>query len=104
MGQGLLRGSGIITGHPPCTSPAYICYEAQLATSPVTKFLPDFYVNIDTTMDRKIAAMAKLSAQLSLVDQYTKLAHYRSLEAQIVAGLKKCTCAEGFVRIGKEGI
>ena len=95
---------GIETGHPPCATPEYICYEAQLATSPVTRFLPDFYVDIDSTMERKVEAMAKLAAQPSLVDQYTKLARYRGLEAQIVAGMKDCTCAEGFVRIGKEGM
>ena len=55
-------------------------------------------------MERKTAAMAELAAQPSLVDQYTKLARYRGLEAQIVAGMKECTCAEGFVRIGKEGM
>ena len=95
---------GIETRHPPCKVPEFICYEAQLATSPVTRFLPDFYVDIDTTMERKTEAMAKLAAQPSLVDQYTKLARYRGLEAQIVAGMKECTCAEGFVRIGKEGM
>tara|TARA_B100000686_G_C16786464_1_gene975573 strand:- start:544 stop:1269 length:726 start_codon:yes stop_codon:yes gene_type:complete len=95
---------GIVTDHPPCPSPKYVCYEAQLATSPVTKFLPDFYVNIDTTMDRKIEAMATLAAQPSLVDQYTKLALYRGLEAQVIAGLTECTHAEGFVRVGKEGM
>ena len=95
---------GIETRHPPCKSPEFICYEAQLATSPVTRFLPDFYVDIDSTMERKTEAMAKLAAQPSLVDQYTKLARYRGLEAQIVAGMMECTCAEGFVRIGKEGM
>ena len=95
---------GIETRHPPCATPEYICYEAQLATSPVTRFLPDFYVDIDSTMERKVEAMAKLAAQPSLVDQYTKLARYRGLEAQIIAGMKDCTCAEGFVRIGKEGM
>lgn len=48
--------------------------------------------------------MAKLAAQPALVDQYTKLAHYRGLEAQVVGGLKKCTYAEGCVRIGKKGM
>ena len=84
--------------------PEFICCEAQLATSQVTRFLPDFYLDIDSTMERKTAAMAKLAAQPSLVDQYTKLARYRGLEAQIVAGMMECTCAEGFVRIGKEGM
>ena len=74
---------GIETRHAPCATPQYICYEAQLATSSVTKFLPDFYVNIDSTMERKIEAMAKLAAQPSLVEQYTKLALYRGLEAQM---------------------
>ncbi len=95
---------GLQTEHAPCAVPKFVCYEAQLATSPVTKFLPDFYVNIDTTMERKVLAMSELTAQPSLVEQYSILAKYRGLEAQIIAGMKECTHAEGFVRIGKEAM
>ena len=96
--------TGLQTEHAPCAVPEYVCYEAQLATSSVTKFLPDFYVNIDSTMERKVRAMSKLEAQPSLVEQYSILAKYRGLEAQITAGMKTCTHAEGFVRIGKEAM
>ncbi len=95
---------GIETEHAPCAVPGYVCYEAQLATAPVTKFLPDFYVNIDSTIDRKVKAMKKLAAQPSLPEQYTILSRYRGLEAQIIAGMKDCTHAEGFCRIGREAI
>ena len=95
---------GLQTEHAPCAVPKFVCYEAQLATSPVTKFLPDFYVNIDTTMERKVLAMGELTAQPSLVEQYSILAKYRGLEAQIIAGMKECTHAEGFVRIGKDAM
>ena len=95
---------GLQTEHAPCAVPKFVCYEAQLATSPVTKFLPDFYVNIDTTMERKVLAMSELTAQPSLVEQYSILAKYRGLEAQIIAGMKECTHAEGFVRIGKDAM
>ena len=55
-------------------------------------------------MERKVLAMSKLAAQPSLVEQYSVLAKYRGLEAQIIAGMKECTHAEGFVRIGKEAM
>ena len=80
--------------------PEYVCYEAQLATSPVTRFLPEFYVNIDSTIKRKVEAMKKLAAQPALPEQYTILAQYRGLEAQITAGMKDCKHAEGFRRLG----
>ena len=95
---------GIETEHAPCAVVEYICYEAQLATSPVTKFLPDFYVNIDSTMERKVEAMKCLAAQPALVEQYTILARYRGLEAQIIAQMRDCTHAEGFCRMGKERV
>ena len=95
---------GIETEHPPCTPPEFVCYEAQLATASVTKFLPQLYVNIDSTMDRKIEAMAALAAQPSLVEQYSILAKYRGLEAQITAGMTDCTHAEGFSRIGTQAL
>ena len=95
---------GIVTEHPPCASPHYVCYEAQLATSPVTKFLPEFYVDIDSTMDRKVVAMQRLAAQPALTEQYSVLARYRGLEAQITAGMTDCTHAEGFCRLGTEAV
>ena len=87
---------GVETEHPPSKVPEYVCYEAQLAPSPVTKFFPEFYVNIDTTIERKVEAMKKLASQPSLPEQYTILAQYRGLEAQITAGMKDCKHAEGF--------
>jgi 4-oxalomesaconate hydratase len=94
----------IKTEHPPWTPPPFVCYEAQLGTSPVTKFLPQFYVSIDATMDLKVEAMNCLAAQPSLTEQYSVLARYRALEAQITAGMRECTFAEGFCRIGTEAI
>jgi LmbE family N-acetylglucosaminyl deacetylase len=87
--------------HGPCASPEFVCYETQLGASPVTKFLPDFYVDVDRTMDRKISAMKALAAQPALPAQYEVLARYRAFEAQITAAMT-CTFAEGFCRIGKE--
>ena len=95
---------GIETEHKPCAAPEYICYEAQLATASETKFLPDYYVNIDSTIDRKVEACKALAAQPALPEQYTILAKYRGLEAQITAGMLDCTHAEGFCRVGTEAL
>ncbi len=95
---------GIDTEHDPCPVAEFVCYETQLGASPVTKFLPDFYVDIGTTMDRKIEAMKALASQPALPTQYEVLARYRALEAQITAGMKECTFAEGFCRYGKGAV
>ena len=95
---------GIETGHDPCGAPEFVCYEAQLGSSPVTKFLPEFYVDIGVSMERKLAAMRALAAQPSLPVQYETLARYRALEAQLTAGMKECVYAEGFCRIGTDAV
>ena len=93
---------GIETSNGHCPSPEYVCYETQLGASPVTKFLPDFFVDIDSTMGRKIEAMKALVAQPSLPTQYEVLARYRAFEAQSTAWMKGCEFAEAFVRLGTE--
>ena len=96
---------GIKTAHGPCAfSPDYVCYETQLGASPVTKFLPEFYVDIGATIERKIEAMKALAAQPSLPTQYEVLARYRAFEAQLTAGMAECTFAEGFCRIGTDAV
>ena len=95
---------GIETHHHPCETPEFVCYEAQLGSSPVTRFLPEFYVDIGVSMERKIEAMQALAAQPSLPVQYEILAKYRALEAQITAGMKECVYAEGFRRIGTDAV
>ena len=95
---------GIETEHPPCAAAELVCYEAQLGTGPVTKFLPEFYVDISATIERKLEALKKLAAQPPLPEQYEILARYRALEAQITANMSACRFAEGFCRIGTEAV
>ena len=95
---------GIETGHSHCAVPEFVCYEAQLGSSPVTKFLPQFFVDIGSTIERKVEAMTRLASQPSLPVQYKTLAQYRALEAQLTAGMKECEFAEGFCRVGTEAI
>ena len=95
---------GIETGNAPCPSPEYVCYETQLGASPVTKFLPDFFVDIDSTIDRKIEAMKALASHPAIPTQYEVLARYRAFEAQLPAGMTPCTFAEGFCWYGKGAV
>jgi 4-oxalomesaconate hydratase len=95
---------GIQTEHAPCAVAELVCYEAQLGTGPVTKFLPEFYVDITSTIDRKVEALKKLAAQPPLPEQYEILARYRALEAQITANMAACRFAEGFCRIGTQAV
>ena len=95
---------GLETGNNPCRVPEFVCYEAQLGSSPVSKFLPEFFVDIGTTIERKVEAMSELAAQPSLPVQYKILAQYRALEAQTTALMVECEFAEGFSRVGTGAI
>ena len=90
---------GIVTEHPPCASPQLVCYEAQLGTASLSKFLPDFYVSIDSTLDRKSVALDKFAAQPDLAENYAALSRYRGFET-FTAGMVDCKHAEGFCRLG----
>lgn len=89
---------GVQTAHPPCDEPEVLCYETTLGTSPVSKFLPDLYVDITLAMDRKMEALRCLAAQPRLPANYEVLARYRALEAKVCAKMD-CEFAEGFCRI-----
>ena len=93
---------GIKSAHPPCPAPELICYETVLGTAPVTRFLPNLYVDITSVFARKKEALRRFAAQPQLPDSYEILARYRALEAQSTAGMKDCRFAEGFHRIGSE--
>ena len=91
---------GVETEHPPFSAPQLICYEAQLGAASLSKFLPDFYVDIDAVVDRKVEALNKFAAQPTLAENYAILTRYRGLESLITAGMVDCKHAEGFCRLG----
>ncbi len=92
---------GIVTDHPPCGRPELVCFETTSGTAPVSGFVPDFYVDISAVFERKMAALRGLEAQPNLPEMYIILGQYRAMEASHSAGMKNCTYAEGFARIGK---
>ncbi|MDP6777121.1 MAG: PIG-L deacetylase family protein [Candidatus Latescibacteria bacterium] len=108
--QGVLWAScycgapGITTRHDPCPRPTVVCYETTMGTAPVSKYVPDLYVDITSTFDRKMEALKAFEAQPALPEVYEVLNRYRAIESQHVAGLPGCRYAEGFARIGKEGV
>ena len=93
---------GIKTDHPPCPAPELVCYETVLGTAPVTRFLPNLYVDVTQVFERKKEALRHFAAQPQLPDSYEILARYRALEAQSTAWMKECEFAEGFCRLGTE--
>lgn len=93
---------GIKTDAPPCPRPDLLCYETTIGTAPVSRFLPEIFVDISNVWDRKAAAIEKFQAQFNLSPAYDVLGRYRGLEAKSTAGMSDCTHAEGFVRIGTE--
>ena len=76
-----------------------MCYEATLGTAPISKFIPDLYVDITSTFDRKMEALRHLATQPKLPGNYAILARYRGLEAKTSANMKACIYAEGFCRV-----
>jgi len=95
---------GIKTGHSPCPAPEVVCFETVLGTAPVTRFLPNLYVDITAVFARKKEALRHFAAQPQLPDSYEILARYRALEAQSTAWIRDCEFAEGFCRIGAEAV
>lgn len=108
--QGVLWAScycgapGIETEHAPCPRPTLVCYETTMGTAPVSGFVPDLYVDITSTFEQKMEALKKIEAQPALPEVYEVLNRYRAIESQHVAGMSGCRYAEGFARIGREGV
>ena len=98
------NAGGIKTGNAPCPRPRLICYETTMGTSPISGFVPDFYVDISEVFERKIEAVRKFAAQPILADVYDVLNRYRAIEAQHMAGMSGCKYAEGFAYIGKQPV
>ncbi len=90
---------GVKTDHNWCEEPDIVCYEATLGTAPVTRYLPDLYVDITSVYERKMEALRHLASQSQLPDNYAILARYRGLEAKTTANMKTCIYAEGFCRM-----
>ena len=90
---------GLLPDHPVCDEPDVFCYEVTLGTAPVTGFVPDKYVDISTTFDRKMEALSHFISQPQLPANYEVLAQYRALEAKTTANMKDCVYAEGFCRL-----
>ena len=95
---------GLTTDHAPSPRPELVCFETTSGTAPVSKFVPDLYVDITGVYDRKMEALKTLAAQHQLPEMYRILGEYRAMEASHTAGLKGCVYAEGFARIGKQAV
>ena len=87
---------GLLPQKPICDEPDVYCYEVTLGTAPFTGFVPDHYVDISETFDRKMAALAEFKSQPQLPDNYDVVARYRALEAKTTANMKACVYAEGY--------
>ena len=87
---------------PPCPAPEVVFYETTLGTAPVARYIPNLFVDISASYERKCEALDCFYAQPGLAERYGFLARYRALEAQSTAWMKGCEFAEGFVRLGTE--
>lgn len=90
---------GLLPEQPICDEPDVFCYEVTLGTAPFTGFIPDVYVDISETFERKIEALNQFRSQPQLSANYEVLARYRALEAKTTANIKSCVFAEAFCRI-----
>ena len=91
---------GIITTSSSCRRPEMYMFEASVGTAPVSRFLPDTFVDISDVFDRKMKALEQLAAQPVLPGLYELTGRYRAMEANHTAGMSGCTHAEGFVKCG----
>ncbi|MEE2754938.1 MAG: PIG-L deacetylase family protein [Candidatus Latescibacterota bacterium] len=91
---------GIETDSAPCARPTVYMYETTSGTAPVSRFLPDTYVDISDVFERKQEALKELAAQPVLVGSYEVIGRYRAMEANHTAKISGCRYAEGFVRFG----
>ena len=87
---------------PPCPAPQVLFYETTLGTAPVAHYVPNLFVDISPSYERKCLALDCFRAQPDLADRYGILARYRAIEAQSTAWMKGCEYAEGFVRLSTE--
>lgn len=86
----------------PCPAPEVVFYETTLGTAPVARYIPNLFVDISASYERKCTALDHFAAQPGLSERYGWLARYRALEAQSTAWMQGCEYAEGFVRLGTE--
>jgi 4-oxalomesaconate hydratase len=91
---------GIQTRSERCKRPELYMYETTSGTAPVSRFLPDTFVDITDVFDRKTEALKELAAQPVLVGSYEVIGRYRAMEANHTAQMGGCKFAEGFVRFG----
>jgi 4-oxalomesaconate hydratase len=94
---------GIETASEPCRRPTLYMYETTSGTAPVSRFLPDTFVDITDVFDRKRDALKELAAQPVLVGSYEVIGRYRAMEAGTTAGMGGCKYAEAFVKFGTSG-
>ncbi|NKB71971.1 MAG: hypothetical protein GKR89_33255 [Candidatus Latescibacteria bacterium] len=87
---------------PPCPAPQMVFYETTLGTAPVARYIPNLFVDISASYERKCQALDLFVAQPGLSERYGWLARYRALEAQSTAWMQGCEYAEGFVPLGTE--
>lgn len=91
---------GIETESAPLSRPKVYMYETTSGTAPVSRFLPDTYVDISDVFEKKQQALKELAAQPVLLRSYEVIGRYRAMEANHTAEISGCQYAEGFVRFG----
>ncbi len=92
--------AGIRLESEPCRRPTMYMYETTSGTAPVSRFLPDTFVDISDVFERKTRALEQLAAQPVLPGSYEVIGRYRAMEANHTAEISGCSYAEGFVRFG----
>ena len=91
---------GLQTKSAPVGRPSLFMFETTSGTAPVSKFLPDTFVDISDVFERKQEALKELAAQPVLVGSYEVIGRYRAMEANHTAKMGGCKFAEGFVKFG----
>lgn len=95
---GLAAAAGLKTAHPVKRWPIIYFFEAGVPYTEFEGFLPDTYIDITSTFEKKLAALKTLKSQSQLADWYTGYARQRAHQARTFSGNMSIQYAEAFAR------
>lgn len=90
----LASGAGVASAFKRITPPDWYLFEPHQPE--LCEFIPNTFVDITPVMDKKIKAMAVMTAQSYLKDYYTELASRRGNHARRISGNQAVQYAEAF--------
>jgi 4-oxalomesaconate hydratase len=95
--RGLAAGAGVSSAFATVAPPAFFLFEPHQPE--LCNFMPTTFVDITSVIERKLAAMAEMSAQQYLQAYYAQRAEQRANHARRASGDSSVRHAEAFQRV-----